>query len=65
MERELNHYQFINSQTGNVIGYLSLPVFMDKKQRTEQLEYKKIRLAVAHQINLALIYWQDKDHPII
>lgn len=64
MERELNHYQFINSQTGNVIAYLSLPMHMDKKQRAEQLENKRTELATLNKLNLELIYWQDKDHPI-
>ncbi|MFA6083517.1 hypothetical protein [Mucilaginibacter sp.] len=65
MGQELNHYQFINSQTGNVIGYLSLPAFMDENQRKVQLESKKATLAIIHSMNLSLIYWQDKDHPII
>ena len=65
MTQVLNHYQFINSQTGNVIGYLSLPAFMDENQRKKKLEGKKAILAIAHQINQSLIYWQDKDNPII
>lgn len=38
MRHDLIHYQFINSQTGNVIAYLSLPSHMDKKQLAQQLE---------------------------
>jgi len=64
MKEELNHYQFINSQTGNVIAYLSLPIHMDEKQRNEQLENKRAELATLNKLNLNLIYWQDMDHPI-
>ncbi|RKR82835.1 hypothetical protein BDD43_3025 [Mucilaginibacter gracilis] len=64
MGQDLIHYQFINSQTGNVIAYLSLPSHMDKKQLAQQLEIKRAELATSNRLNLNLIYWQDKDNPI-
>jgi hypothetical protein len=63
MGQELNHYQFINSQTGNVIAYLSLPIHMKDTQRTEQLEKKRAELAIEHKLFYELIFWQDKDGP--
>jgi Mg2+/citrate symporter len=56
------HYEFINSQTGNVIASLSLQTILGKKERTRKLEEKKTELATTHK--LKLIYWQDKDHRI-
>ena len=32
MKQEL-HYEFINSQTGNVITYLSLPAYLGENER--------------------------------
>jgi hypothetical protein len=63
MKQEL-HYEFINSQTGNVIAYLSLPADMDEKQRKEQLEKKRAERAIDNKLFIELIYWQDKDHRI-
>jgi hypothetical protein len=63
MEKEL-HYEFINSETGNVIAYLSLPADMDEKQRKEQLEKKRAERAIDNKLFIELIYWQDKDHRI-
>ena len=63
MEKEL-HYEFINSQTGNVIAYLSLRSILGKKEQTGKLEEKKAEVATANKLNIALIYWQDKNHPI-
>ncbi|MGZ3871308.1 MAG: hypothetical protein ACXVJD_00235 [Mucilaginibacter sp.] len=57
-------YEFVNSQTGNIIAYFSLPEALDKEERTAKLEQKKILLATAHKLRIDLIYWQDKDHPI-
>ena len=63
MEKEL-HYEFINSETGNVIAYLSLPADMDEKQRKEQLEKKRAERAIDNKLFIELIYWQEKDHRI-
>lgn len=64
MEQELNHYEFINSQTGNVISYISLPAGIDRGELTATLEKKKSELAVANSIYIELIYWQLRDHCI-
>jgi len=63
MEKEL-HYEFVNSQTGNVIAYLSLPADMDEKERTEQLEKKRAERAIENKLYIELIYWQEKEHRI-
>ncbi|WP_295797851.1 hypothetical protein [Mucilaginibacter sp.] len=63
MKQEL-HYEFINSQTGNVIAYLSLSADMDEKQRKEQLEKKRAERAIDNKLFIELIYWQEKDHRI-
>ncbi len=64
MEQALDHYEFINNQTGNVIAYCTLPADMDDKTRTETLEKKKVELATENKMNMQLIYWQHHDHPI-
>lgn len=63
MEKKL-HYEFVNSQTGNVIAYLSLLTILDKKEQTGKLEEKKAELATSNKLNIELIYWQDKKHRI-
>jgi len=63
MEKEL-HYEFVNSQTGNVITYLSLLAILGKKEQTGKLEEKKAELATTNKLNIELIYWQDKEHRI-
>ena len=57
------HYEFINAQTGNVIGYLALPV-AEVREHVNKLTAKRLSLADTHQLNLNLIYWQDKNFPI-
>ncbi|RYG10699.1 MAG: hypothetical protein EOO07_21730 [Chitinophagaceae bacterium] len=64
MEQELEHYEFINSQTGNVISYMSYPAGMDKKEVIMQLEKQRAALAIANQLYIELIYWQEHDHCI-
>ena len=54
------HYQFINSLTGNVIAYLSLPEDADKNIIQGLLEKKRIQAAIENQLSLDLIYWQDE-----
>jgi hypothetical protein len=63
MSEKIN-YQFINSQTGNTIAYLSLAITLNKEEQNAKLEKKKVLLATAHKLNIDLIYWQNKDHPI-
>jgi hypothetical protein len=63
MEKEI-HYEFVNSQTGYVIGHLSLPAAMNTKERIEMVEKKKAELAISNKLFLEIIYWQDHDHPI-
>ncbi len=63
MDKKL-HYEFVNSQTGNVIAYLSLSVNMDEKERTGKLAKKKAELAVLNKLYIELIYWQYPDHAI-
>ncbi|TWJ04675.1 hypothetical protein JN11_00395 [Mucilaginibacter frigoritolerans] len=58
------YYEFINSQTGNIIAHLSLSLALNKEEQKEKLEKRKALLATSHKLNLDLIYWQDKDHPI-
>jgi hypothetical protein len=58
------YYEFINSQTGNVIAHLSLSFTLNKEEQSVKLEKRKILLATSHKLNLDLIYWQDKDYPI-
>jgi hypothetical protein len=59
-----NYYEFINSQTGNVIAHLSLSLSLNKEEHSIKLKKRKILLATSHKLNLDLIYWQDRDHPI-
>jgi hypothetical protein len=58
------YYEFINSQTGNIITHLSLSVALDKNEHTAKLENKKTLLANSHQLKPDLIYWQDKKNSI-
>ena len=62
--KEKLHYEFVNSQTGNVIAYLSLQAILGKKEQAGKLEEKRAELATYHQLNLQLIYWQDNEHRI-
>lgn len=64
MKKTVNHYEFINSQTGNIIAYLSISIDMNEKERSEQLEKKKAELAISNKLFIDLIYWQEKDHEI-
>lgn len=61
MEQPLIHYEFINSQTGNVIGYLSLPTDMNKKDQIEKLKKKQTEVAISNKLYIALIYWKDQQ----
>ena len=61
---EKKHFEFINSQTGNTIAYLSLPASLDKEEQLQKLEEKRVSLATEHKLRLDLIYWQDKNSAI-
>ncbi|MDO3627628.1 hypothetical protein [Mucilaginibacter sp. BT774] len=63
MEQKEIHYQFVNSETGNVLAYLSLPANIGDEERQAKLEEKRDELAIAHGLYTELIYWQDQDHP--
>jgi hypothetical protein len=64
MKDALIHYEFINSGTGYIIGYLSFAAGMDEKERAEQLERKRTELAIFNKIYIELIYWQEKGHGV-
>lgn len=58
MEKPLIQYEFINSQTGNVVGYLSIEVNIDQHERDERLKQKQTEIAIANKIYIALVYWR-------
>lgn len=60
MEQPQIQYEFINYQTGNVIGYLTLPADMDKDQQIAELKKKQSELAIANKIYLELVQWHKK-----
>ena len=64
MEQGFTHYEFVNSQTGHVIGYLSLPAEKEETERQAELEKKRAELAIANTLYVELIYWQDPGHPV-
>jgi len=59
MKEELIQYEFINSQTSNVIGYHSLPADTDEKRVSEELQKKRAELAITNSLYIELIYWQN------
>lgn len=61
---EKKQFEFINSQTGNTIAYLSIPASLSKEEETQKLEEKRASLATEHKLRLDLIYWQDKSSAI-
>ena len=65
MEQELNQYVFINSQTGNVIAYLSLSPDLDEQERTKKLEWQKATVATCYKLDVELIYWQYPNRAIV
>jgi hypothetical protein len=64
MEQQLDHYEFINSQTGNVICYLTVPTNISERELNTQLEKKRAELAVRNSLFVGLIYWQVEGHVI-
>jgi hypothetical protein len=58
MAEDKIYYEFVNNQTGNVIGYLSVPADLHETIRAEQLENKRKQLAETHQIFVGVIFWQ-------
>ncbi|WP_316837215.1 hypothetical protein [Pedobacter nutrimenti] len=60
MEQPQIQYEFINYQTGNVIGYLTLPAHMDKDLQIAELKKKQSELAIANKIYLELVQWHKK-----
>jgi hypothetical protein len=57
-------YEYINSQTGNVIGHLSLLASLTKVEQISKLDKKRTLLATSHKLGIEKIYWQDKAHSI-
>jgi hypothetical protein len=64
MEQQLDHYEFINSQTGNVICYLTVPTNVSEQELSNQLHKKRAELAVKNKLFVELIYWQVEGHVI-
>lgn len=64
MEKDLIQYEFVNSETGNVIGYLSLPPNTDENERKAALEKKQTELAMTNGLYFDQIYWQDSDQAV-
>jgi len=60
MEQPQIQYEFINYQTGNVIGYLSLPAHLDKEKQIAELKKKQSELAVANKIYMELVQWHKR-----
>ncbi|RKR82745.1 hypothetical protein BDD43_2930 [Mucilaginibacter gracilis] len=60
MEDEKKQYHFVNSQTGYVIAYLSIPVDTYPEALTVMLEKRRKELAVQHGIYVETIYWEEK-----
>lgn len=60
MEQPQIQYEFINYQTGNVIGYLTLPAHMDKDKQIAELKKKQSELAIANKIYLESVQWHKK-----
>jgi hypothetical protein len=58
LKKAVNHYEFINSQTGDIIAYFSIPIDINEKERNEQLVKKKAELAVSNTLFIDMIYWQ-------
>lgn len=63
MEKITQEYQFINSQTGNVIGYLSVSAILNEKDLRKQLEIKRAELATGNGLYVDLIFWQMPLQP--
>jgi hypothetical protein len=64
MEKQLDHYEFINSQTGNVICYLTVPTDISERELTTKLQKKCAELAVKNNLYVGLIYWQVEGHVV-
>jgi hypothetical protein len=64
MKKKHIDYEFVNSKTSHIIGYLSLTADMDEKERTEQLKKKRAELAIDNKMFIELIYWQEQDHGV-
>lgn len=63
MEQQ-NHFEFINSQTGNAICYLSVPTDVPYHELQKKLEKKRAELAANNKLYVELIYWQLEGHVI-
>ena len=61
MGQKFIDYEFINGETGNVIGYLSLPADIYEDERLAELEKKRTELALTNGLYVEAIYWQKHD----
>ncbi|SFT12432.1 hypothetical protein SAMN04487890_111168 [Mucilaginibacter polytrichastri] len=64
MEQQLNHYEFINSQTGNVICHLSVQTDITDRELSKKLQKRRAELASSNKLYVELIYWQLEGHVI-
>jgi hypothetical protein len=64
METLLNHFEFINSLTGNVICHLSVPTDVSDSDLEKKLAKRRAELAVSNRLYIDLIYWQVEGHVI-
>jgi hypothetical protein len=58
MEDDKKHYQFVNSQTGYVIAYFTIPVNTHPDTVNQMLEDRKKELAIEHAVFVDTIYWK-------
>ncbi|EHQ31205.1 hypothetical protein [Mucilaginibacter paludis] len=58
MDDDKKHYHFVNSQTGNVIAYLSVPASASAESLDVILDKRRKELAVEHGLYFEIIYWK-------
>lgn len=61
MKQGKKNYQFINSQTDNVIGYFSAPDGEAESTILKRLEKKRHEIAVKIGVYIEKIYWRKQD----
>jgi hypothetical protein len=54
-------YVFVNSKTGNVIGYRSLPSDMVLKERDRALELERMEISVRNRLMMSSVYWKVQE----
>lgn len=58
MNTALDYYEFVNSQTENVIEHFSLPSDTREERRSEALEKKRVEVAIKNRLYVGLVYWK-------